>query len=47
VHDEYSHAADAFGGLAEILDWIRNDGDQPPMPMVAAYYNSDPTTGML
>jgi hypothetical protein len=25
VHDEYSHGADAFGGLAVIVDQLTND----------------------
>ncbi len=29
LHDAASHGADAFGGLAEIVDQIRNDGDLP------------------
>ncbi len=36
VHDQYSHAADAFGALAEIVDQIRNEADYvkpPPLPV--------------
>lgn len=29
VHDEYSHGADAWRGLAMIVDKMRNDGDGP------------------
>ena len=34
LHDFASHAADAFGALAEIVDQIRNDADRvAPMPV--------------
>jgi phage terminase large subunit len=46
VHDLSSHGADAFGSLAEIVDRIRNDGDQPA-PRVPGYRNVDPSLGML
>jgi phage terminase large subunit len=46
AHDVHSHAGDAFGGLAEIVDRIRNEGDRPA-PVVAAYENADPSVGML
>lgn len=46
-HDEFSHAADAFGGLAEIVDQIRNDGDIQPPPTLPAFTQSDPTMGCL
>ena len=29
VHDEYSHGADAFGGLALIVDKLRNENEMP------------------
>lgn len=40
------HNSDAFGGLAEIVDQLRNDGDLPP-PRVRKYSNVDPSVGML
>jgi hypothetical protein len=46
AHDVHSHAGDAFGGLAEIVDRIRNEGERPA-PVVAAYENADPSVGML
>lgn len=34
VHDSASHASDAFGGLAEIVNQIKNDGDRiKPKPL--------------
>jgi phage terminase large subunit len=46
MHDITSHGADAFGGLAEIVDRIRNEGDNPP-PVVRPYRNADAGMGML
>jgi phage terminase large subunit len=46
VHDAASHGSDAWGGLAEIVDQIRN-GDEMPKPKVAAFRNSDAGMGML
>lgn len=31
VHDQYSHGADAWRGLATVVDQIRNDSDMPKM----------------
>jgi phage terminase large subunit len=45
-HGKESHGADAYGGLAEIVDQIRNDGDAPPIK-VPAFTNSDASMGML
>ncbi len=47
VHDEYSHAADAFGGLAEIVDQIRNDVTRAPPPVVARHRSSVRGAGFL
>lgn len=47
VHDEFSHAADAYRGLATIVDQIRNDGDIPPMRTLPGFSNSEPSMGML
>lgn len=46
VHDQYSHGADAFGGLAEIVDQIRNDGDIPEIRL-PAFSNVDAAMGVL
>jgi hypothetical protein len=46
MHDIASHAADAWGGLAEIVDRIRNEGDTP-MPNVRPFQNVDPSLGLL
>lgn len=47
VHDEYSHAADAFGGLAEIVDQIRNEVDVRKPPVVARHRSTVRGAGML
>lgn len=47
VHDEYSHAADAYGGLAEIVDQIRNEADVRPPPVVPRYRTTVRGAGML
>ncbi len=47
VHDEYSHAAAAFGGLAEIVDQIRNDVTRAPPPVVARHRSSVRGAGFL
>lgn len=46
LHDVSSHGADAFGGLAEIVDRIRNDGDMP-LPQVPVFANVDEGMGLL
>lgn len=46
VHDIASHGADAFGGLAEIVDRIRNETDRVA-PVVAGFRNADMSMGML
>ena len=45
-HDEFSHGADAFGGLAEIIDQIRNEADTPFVTL-PEYENLEPMTGCL
>jgi len=47
VHDQYSHGADAFGGLAEIIEQIRNKADRAPAPTLPPYENSIPSMGCL
>lgn len=46
VHDENSHGADAWGGLAEIVDRIRNDGDTPAV-VLPGFSNVEPSMGVL
>jgi phage terminase large subunit len=46
LDDEYVHAADAWGGLAEIVDRIRNE-NEIPAAVVPAYRNPEPSMGML
>lgn len=47
VHDSVSHAADAYGGLAEIVDQIRNEGDRKPPPPVQVRRSTVRGAGML
>jgi hypothetical protein len=46
VHDEHSHAADAFGGLALVVDKLTNDG-QDPMPKIAPFVPFDKSMGYV
>lgn len=46
VHDEYSHGADAWRGLAMIVDQIRNDGDRPRVRSQVAYVPHDTVVGL-
>lgn len=46
LHDINSHGADAWGGLAEIVDRIRNSEDVAVTPL-AQYQNVDPSMGVL
>lgn len=46
THDAASHGADAWGGLAEIVDRIRNEGDMPAVN-IPAYRNADSSMGLL
>jgi phage terminase large subunit len=46
THDAASHAADAWGGLAEIVERIRNEGERPK-PTVRPFENADPSMGLL
>lgn len=45
-HDISSHGADAFGGLAEIVDRIRNEGELPKAN-VRPFQNVDASMGLL
>lgn len=46
THDAASHGSDAWGGMAEIVDRIRNEGDLPPAN-VLPFHNPDPGMGLL
>ena len=46
IHNQYSHAADAWRGLATIVDQIRNDGDVV-MERLPAFNQPEPSMGML
>jgi phage terminase large subunit len=46
THDAASHGADAFGALAEIVDQIRNDGDEPII-RIPAFAQHDRSMGLL
>jgi phage terminase large subunit len=46
THDISSHGSDAFGGLAEIVDRIRNEGDMPEVK-IAPFRNADASMGLL
>ena len=46
-HDINSHGADAWGALAQIVDQIRNIGDEPPMITLPAFQNAQKSMGML
>jgi phage terminase large subunit len=46
VHDISSHGADAWGGMAEIVDRIRNDGEMP-LPNIKPFENVDASMGLL
>jgi len=46
VHDEYSHGADAFRGLAMIVDQIRNEDDDRPAVRSPVRRSQDIGTGI-
>ncbi len=46
LHDINSHGADAFGGLAEIVDQIRNEGETVMAPL-PGFRNPDSGMGLL
>lgn len=45
-HDEFSHGADAFGAVAEIVERIRSELPEPPAQL-DAFQSTDPSMGML
>ncbi len=47
LHDQFSHGSDAWRGLAQIADQIRNEGDEAPMPRVEAWSNPIEGMGLL
>lgn len=46
-HDEFSHGADAFGALAEVVDQIVDDEFAVTGPKLETFQNSDPGMGLL
>lgn len=46
VHDINSHGGDAYGGLAEIVDRIRNEGEQQAVTL-PVFTNYEPSMGVL
>lgn len=46
-HDEYSHGADGFGALAEIVDRIMDDEFEEKLPVIEGFQNFDPGMGLL
>lgn len=46
VHDEYSHGADAYRGLAVCIDKIRNELDERPRLKIVEHRPLDPNIGM-
>lgn len=46
VHDEYSHGADAFGGLAMIVDKLTNETDRPAQRQATPFLPLDAGIGM-
>lgn len=46
LHDINSHGADAWGGLAEVVDRIRNTDDTPDRPL-PGFRNVEPSMGLL
>jgi phage terminase large subunit len=47
THDQYSHGADSYGSLAEIVDQIRNDVEARKLPVVPRYRSSVRGAGFL
>lgn len=46
LHDAASHGADAWGGMAEIVDRIRNENERAPAT-IAPFQNHDASMGLL
>lgn len=46
VHDQYSHGADAYRGLAMIVDQIRNEGERL-VPTLPGFSPQDSSVGMM
>ncbi len=47
VHDLSSHGADCWGGLAEIVDRIRNEANEPQAVTLPEFSNVDASMGCL
>jgi phage terminase large subunit len=45
VKDEYRHGADAYGGLAMIVDKLTNDGQDRPAVKLDVFVPADPGMG--
>jgi phage terminase large subunit len=41
-HDQYSHGADCYGAMAEVIDQIRDDVYNDDAPVLPAYASTDP-----
>jgi len=46
VHDQFSHGADAFRGLAQVVDQLKNPAEAPPPVTLPIYQPSDDGMGM-
>ena len=47
IHDEFSHAASAWGALAEIVDQIRNESERTPPPLLPRYRSTVRGAGLI
>ncbi len=47
VHDAVSHGCDAFGGVAEIVDQIRNEGERERKAPIPGFRSTVPGAGFL
>jgi hypothetical protein len=45
--DEYKHGADAFRGLATIVDQVTNENERPTAPVMPGFQISDSGMGVL
>lgn len=47
LHNQFSHGFDAFGGMAENVELIRNDLEPKPIPLLPAYESYDAGMGPM
>lgn len=47
VHDQFSHGADAFRGMAQVIEQIKNPADMTDIKILPAFQNFEPSMGML